>query len=152
MKCIMYTIGKEDVSEFQDCLPKYVMKNCEREGIFILGAADEEDNLIGLTQFYLGMLSDESILSEIIYVYVREDSRDKGVASRMLGKIHQILEKSGIEKSVVVLSEKDREKILFKENGYMFMTLEENIKKSMGEMFGDRRYQTLLQGVCWIGR
>ena len=70
----------------------------------------------------------------------------------MLGKIHQILEKSGIEKSVVVLSEKDGEKILFKENGYMFMTLEENIKKSMGEMFGDRRYQTLLQGVCWIGR
>ena len=120
MRYNMYTVNRHDIELFEDQLPDDILSNCGKPGFFVLGAADDDNNLVGVTQFHIGMLPDGECVSDVVYVFVGEDSRGRGAASRMLSQVHSILKKSGVDKSMTVMGKKQDEKKLFTENGYLF--------------------------------
>ena len=150
MKYGMVTIRKNDIENFIDFLPDYVLENCDKQGCFMIGAVDQDYNLVGLTQFYIGMLEDGNIISDVIYVYVNEDERNKGVASKMISKVHSILRKSGIDKSLAFLDEGQEVKVFFKGNGYLFMKVGNELVTDLKVVHEDVFPSGMEQGVCWI--
>ena len=152
MKFGMYTVSKKDIEMFADQLPEYVIENCGKKGCFMIGAVDEENTLIGLAQFYIGMLEGGEFISDVIYVFVDEEYRRNGAASKMLNKVHSILKKSGIEKSLTLVDKKQEEKALFSENGYVFMKPDTDSVKEFEEVHGKIVPTKMEQGVYWLDR
>ena len=150
MKYGMVTVQRNDIGGFEEYLPEYVLDNCGKQGCLMIGAVDPDYNLVGITQFYIGMLEDGTIVSDVVYVYVNEDKRRNGIASRMLSKVHSIVGKSGIDKSLTFMDEKKEEKELFKGNGYMFMKIEEESVRELGEVHEKIVPAMMEQGVCWV--
>lgn len=152
MRYGMFTINKSDIEEFKDLLPEFVLENCSKRGIFMIGAANEDMRLLGLTQFYISMMSEGNFCSDIVYVYVAEAFRGKGIASKMLKRVHSIMKKSGVEKSLAFLGKKQQEQQLFKENGYLFMKAEAAAIEKLEEVHERIVPARTEQGVFWIDR
>ncbi len=148
----MYTVSRSDIGIFEEDIPDSVMSNCGRPGFFVLGAADQENNLVGMTQFHIGMLPDGECVSDVVYVFVGEDNRGRGAASRMLSQVHSILKKSGVDKSMTVLSKKQDEKQLFTENGYIFMKPDKESIEFLEGLHGDVSPSKSEQGIYWVNR
>ena len=126
MRFGMYTVTKNDLGSFENKLPKYVFDNCGKKGYFTIGALDPDNNLVGVTQFFIGMFKNGEFASYVVYIYVNEEFRGNMAASRMLWKTHNIIRKSGIKKSLVFIGDEPEEKDFFTQNGYLFMRLEED--------------------------
>ena len=152
MRYNMYTVSREDIEGFKNDLPETVLTNCGKPGFFILGAADPENNLVGMTQFHIGMLPDGECVSDVVYVFVEEDSRGRGAASRMLSQVHAILKKSGVDKSMTVLGKKQSEKQLFTENGYIFMKPDKESIDFFKELHQEVSPMKSEQGIYWVNR
>ncbi|MCR4643567.1 MAG: GNAT family N-acetyltransferase [Lachnospiraceae bacterium] len=152
MKYEMYTLNREDITVFEDVLPEYVVDNCGKEGCFMIGAVDADDNLVGLAQFYVGMLENGEFVSDLVYIYVAEEYRGNGAASRMISKVHSILKQSGLEKSLALTEKKSEVKALFTENGYLFMKLEKDSVKELENVHDRIVPAKTEQGVCWLDR
>lgn len=152
MKYEMYTLYRDDIGSFADSLPAYVLENCGKNGCFMIGAVDADENLVGLAQFYIGMLEDGEFISDLVYIYVAEKYRRNGAASKMIAKIHSILKQSGLEKSIAFLEKKKEEKTLFTENGYLFMKMEQDTVRELEEMHEGMAPSKTEQGVYWLER
>ena len=150
MRFGIYTLKKKDLGSFEEKLPKYVFDNCEKKGFFTIGAVGSDGNLIGVTQFYIGMLKDNEFISDIIYVYVKEEYRRNGAATRMLWKSHNIIRKSGVKKSLVFFDNDHEGKEFFEENGYLFMKLEEDTVSELYDVHERITFKRTEQGVCWV--
>ena len=150
MRFGIYTLKKKDLGSFVEKLPKYVFDNCEKKGFFTIGAVGSDGNLIGVTQFYIGMLKDNEFISDIIYVYVKEEYRRNGAATRMLWKSHNIIRKSGVKKSLVFFDNDYEGKEFFEENGYLFMKLEEDTISELYDVHERITFKRTEQGVCWV--
>ncbi|MBQ7707803.1 MAG: GNAT family N-acetyltransferase [Lachnospiraceae bacterium] len=154
MRFSIYTLKKKDLGSFEEKLPKYVFDNCEKKGFFTIGAVGSDGNLIGVTQFYIGILKDNEFISDIIYVYVKEEYRRNGAAGRMLWKSHNIIKKSGVKKSLVFLKDNLNEKMYIKEffenNGYLFMKVENGIINEIFDFPKKITSRKIEQGVCWV--
>ena len=147
MKYDLYTVSKNDIEKFKDELPDFVIDNCDKKGFFMIGATDSEATLIGIAQFYIGLMPDGECMSDIIYVYVDEDYRHLGAASRMISKIHNILKKSSVDKSIAVMDKKLEEKKLFVENGYLFMKVEKDAIEYLEKAYGEFKPAKMEQGL-----
>ena len=121
MRYGMYTLSRQDVEKFKDALPGYVLANCGRKGVFVIGASDKDGQVIGMAQFYVGMLPGNDAVADIVYVYVADEYRGNGVASKMIAEVHKIMKKSGGEKCLALLKKRQKEQRLFESNGYLFM-------------------------------
>jgi hypothetical protein len=88
----------------------------------------------------------------VVYVFVGEDNRGRGAASRMLSQVHSILKKSGVDKSMTVLSKKQDEKQLFTENGYIFMKPDKESIEFLEGLHGDVSPSKSEQGIYWVNR
>lgn len=152
MKYEMYTLYRDDIGGFEDSLPEFVLKNCEKDGCFMIGAVDTDENLVGLAQFYVGMLENGEFISDLVYIYVSEEFRRNGAASKMIAKVHSILKQSGLDKSIAFLGKKKEEKALFTENGYLFMKLEKETAGSLEEVHEGMSFSGAEQGVYWLDR
>ncbi len=152
MRYEMYTLYRDDIGAFEDDLPDYVLENCEKNGCFMIGAVDADENLVGMTQFYVGMLENGEFISDLVYVYVAEEFRGNGAASKMIAKVHSILKQSGLEKSIAFLEKKKPEKALFTENGYLFMKVEKDEVRKLEEIHNGMGFSGAEQGVCWLDR
>ena len=150
MRFGIYTLSKKNLGSFGDKLPEYVFDNSEKRGFFTIGAVDSENNLIGVTQFYIGLLKDDEFISDIIYVYVKEEFRGEGAAGRMLWKSHNIIRKSGVKKSLVFLDDSREGQELFERNGYLFMDLEEDTMSELYDIHERLTSRRAKQGVCWV--
>ena len=93
MRFGMYTVTKNDLGSFENKLPKYVFDNCGKKGYFTIGALDPDNNLVGVTQFFIGMFKNGEFASYVVYIYVNEEFRGNMAASRMLWKTHNIIRK-----------------------------------------------------------
>ncbi|MCR5502805.1 MAG: GNAT family N-acetyltransferase [Lachnospiraceae bacterium] len=151
MRYEMYTVRREDIASFESALPDYVLDNCDRKGCFMIGAVDQDMNLIGMTQFYIGM-REEEFISNVIYVYVDEAFRRQGAASGMLDKVHSILKKSGIAKSLAFLDRKQPEKDLFTDSGYLFMPPDKEAVEELAGVNMSMSSPGMEQGVYWLDR
>ena len=149
MKCDMYTVSKKDINRFADKVPQYVLENCGKKGTFMLGAADRDRNLLGFTQFFVGVLESGEIIADVVYVFVNEDSRRQGVAGKMLTKVHSILKKSSVKKSLVFLKKKQEEKELFSKNSYIFMKPEAEPVNALEDLYEKMIPENMEQGVSW---
>jgi GNAT superfamily N-acetyltransferase len=152
MKCGMFTLAKSDIGMFADEIPQYVLENCDKKGTFLLGAADGDSNLLGFTQFFVGVLESGEIIADIVYVFVNEDYRQQGVASKMLNKVHNILKKSNVKKSLVFLKKKQNEKELFSKNSYVFMKPEAEPVNALEDLYEKMIPAKMEQGVSWTDR
>ncbi len=154
MRYGVYTLGKKNLESFEKKLPQYVFDNQKKRGFFTIGAVDPKGNLIGITQFYIGLLKNGEFVSDIIYIYVDENFRGTGVAERMIWKSHNIIKKSGVKKSLVFLKDNLNEKMYIKEffenNGYLFMKVENGIINEIFDFPKKITYRKLEQGVCWV--
>ena len=152
MKYGLYTLSRHEIEKYEDQLPGYVVANSGRKGVFMLGATDKDMRIVGLTQFYVRMLPREGAIADIVYVYVMDDSRGHGVASRMIAEVHKIMKKSGGEKCLTLLKKKQREQQLFERNGYLFMKSESDSIGYLEEVHEDITPARTQQGVYYIGR
>ncbi|MCR5452836.1 MAG: GNAT family N-acetyltransferase [Lachnospiraceae bacterium] len=163
MKVGLYTLAKNDVEIFKGIVPDEVIENTGKTGYFVLGAVDEEYKVIGITQFYINMLTDEECDAQFVYLYVTDEYRNEGIASQMIEKVHRILRKSDISKSLVLLSKEentegnglivseDKEEI-FEKNGYIFMRVDPSSAQFLSMLYTDIDMDEMRQGVYWINR
>ena len=152
MRYGLFTISRRDIEDFKELLPDYVFANCKNKGIFMLGATDEEMRLMGLTQFFVGMLENGEAIADIVYVYVFDEYRKLGVASRMIREVHKIMKKSGGEKCFAFLEKKQSEQQVFKLNGYIFMKPEKDMIGYINEVHENIVPDYTDQGVYYVNR
>ena len=65
MRYGMYTLGRNSMERFREVLPEYVLANCGRNGVFVVGAAAKDGRIIGLTQFFVRMLPKDDAVADI---------------------------------------------------------------------------------------
>ncbi len=152
MRYGMFTISRKDIEEFKEILPEYVVANCNKKGVFMLGATDEDMCLMGLTQFFVGMLPGRCVITDIVYVYVFDEYRKLGVASCMIREVHKIMKKSGVEKCLTFLEKKQSEQQVFRLNGYIFMKPEKDMIGYMNEVHDGIVVDYVDQGVYYVNR
>ena len=147
----MYTLNRDDVNAFKGKIPEEVLLNCEKEGFFTVGSADKEGKLIGLTQFYVGNTAKGTTCGDIRYIFVENDLQRKGVGTKMISKVHSILGKSGINKSMVFLPKKEPSEDFFKVNGYLFTRNDQEMNDYHQLNYQGVKNTGYEQGVCLIG-
>ena len=152
MRYGMYTLGRNSMERFREVLPEYVLANCGRNGVFVVGAAAKDGRIIGLTQFFVRMLPKDDAVADIVYVYVVDEFRGNGVASRMIAEIHKIMKKSGGEKCLALLKKKQKEQQMFEKSGYLFMKTEADTIGFLEEVHEDPSSALVEQGVYYINR
>ena len=150
MRVVMYTLNRNNMDAFKGKIPEEVIEKCGEEGYFTVAGADKDGKLIGLTQFYVGITEKGESCGDIRYVFVESDHQRKGVATKMMSRVHSILKKSGIDKCMVFLSKSDTCEGFFKVNGYLFT----GNNPEMSD-YHQRNYQGVSgngfrQGVCLI--
>ena len=150
VKYEMYTIRRRDLEEFGSAIPDYVLEKCSKKGFFVIGAVDENKHLIGMTQLYVRFLPEEGAVSDIVYVYVSERFRGKGVASRMIRKVHSIMKKSGAERCIAFMKKKQEEQQFFVKNGYLFTKAEDEMIVFFEEAYAAINSARLEQGVFFV--
>ena len=122
-----------------------------RRRIFTVGGADKEGKLIGLIQFYVGNTAKGTTCGDIRYIFVEKDLQRKGVGTKMISKVHSILGKSGINKSMVFLPEKEPSEGFFKVNGYLFTRNDQEMDEYHQLNYQGVKNTGYEQGVCLIG-
>ncbi|MCR5452777.1 MAG: GNAT family N-acetyltransferase [Lachnospiraceae bacterium] len=163
MKVGLYTLAKSDIENFKGIVPNEVIENTGKTGYFVLGAVDEDYKVIGITQFYINMLNEEECDSQLVYLYVIDEYRNEGIASQMIDKVHRILGKSDIGKSMVILSKDDEpeegtllasntKEEVFEKNGYIFMKVDPSSSNFLSMLYSDIDLSEIRQGVHWINR
>ncbi len=149
MRYSIYTLAASDMEAFYGLLPSEVTDSVGKRGYFVIGAVDDDYTLISMAEFFIGITSEGECDAEVVYVYVKEPYRGQGVASQMIGKIHRILKKSGVGKSVALLdAEEIRE--FFKENGYILMKVDEESGQFLRQALPERETVGKQQGIHWI--
>ena len=151
MKCALYTLNKRDLGVFTGLLPEEVTDHAGEKGFFMLGAVDESFSVLGMTQFYIGIMPDGEINAEIRYVYVKEPYRNHGIAAQMVSKVHRILKNSGVVKSLALLNEEEAQNF-FKENGYLLTKVDEDTEKFLAQTDPERKTAGMPQGVHWVAK
>ena len=112
MRTGFYTISKNDLSEISGMIPDYVLKKAVAPGSFNLAAVameGEKEYLAGMCQFLVNKVADNMIVGELSYIYVFEESRRKEVGIKLLDKMCRILDKSGADKTLVVIIPEEAE-------------------------------------------
>ena len=110
MRTEIYTLDRDDLTILSDYLPEYVVERSYLPGYFTLGAVgqvDEEDTLLGMTQFYININSDGECFAELVYIYVLEDYRHNGVGTRLIERVNRILKKSDIKTCMLLIPSED---------------------------------------------
>ena len=148
----MYTLDRSSVERFRGVLPEYVLANCGKNGVFVVGETAKDGRIIGLTQFFVRLLPGDNAIADIVYVYVVDEFRGNGVASRMIAEVHEIMKKSGGEKCLALLKKKQKERKIFERNGYLFMKTEADTIEFLEEVHEDLSSARLEQGVYYINR
>ncbi len=149
MRFSIYTLAASDMDAFYGLLPDEVTENIGRRGYFVIGAVDDEYTLVSMAEFFIGLTPEGECDAEVVYVYVKEPYRGQGIASQMVGKIHRILKKSGVGKSVALL-EGDEIREFFKENGYIMMKVDEESDQFLRQSIPERDTRGKQQGIHWI--
>ncbi len=147
----MYSLSRDDMNAFKGKIPEDIFRNCKEEGFFTVGGADKEGKLIGMAQFYIGNTSKGVTCGDIRYIFVEKDQQRKGVATKMLSRVHSILGKSGINKSLVFLSKKDPCQGFFKVNGYLFTRNDPEMSDYHQINYQGVKDTGYEQGVCPVG-
>ena len=151
MRVVMYTLNRDDMNTFKGKIPEEVPLNCGEEGFFTVGGADKEGKLIGLTQFYVGNTAKGIACGDIRYIFVEKDLQRNGVGTKMISKVHSILGKSGINKSMVFLPKKEPCEGFFKVNGYLFTRNDPEMNDYHQLHYRGVKDSGYEQGVCLIG-
>ena len=152
MEYDIYTISREELAQFEDRLPGYVLERAGDNGFYLIGAIGSDDSLAGFLLFNVGQLPEGEVISSLVYVFVDEDCRGDGVGSSLLDAAHEIIGRSHINKCLVVFDKKHAKKRFFVENGYVFMKLEKGASDVAARSLGRPGAPGMEQGVFWIGR
>ena len=145
----MFTLNRQDMGVFEGLLPESVKDNAGKPGYYVLGVADDDYTILGMAQFYIGMTPDRTITAEVCYIYVKEGSRGQGLATRMIDKVHRILKKSGVERSMVLLEKTGKETEFFRQNGYIFMKMDDASGEFLLKLHPDVEKVDVHQGIRW---
>lgn len=136
MRIRLFTLKREEASLFEDDIPESVCERIGQKAYFTLCAADVYNDPAGMCQFYVGQLSDGRSVAEIVHVYVKEEYRRQGVASRLISGALAAMEDSSIGRVAVYLPKNEAEAAsFFGSAGFIGLKPD----KSMEEYF-DGRY------------
>lgn len=152
MRIRLFTLKEKDTLLFGDDIPESVYDSIGKREFFTLCAADIFNEPIGLLQFYVGRLSDGRSIAEIVHVYVKEEHRRTGVASRLVSGALSTMEESSIGRVVVFIPKaSDKALSFFASAGFMGLAPDEKIKEYLERRYGksDTADYTLL--VRFIG-
>ena len=108
MKTGIFTLDRETLEEIGELLPGYVIRRAQEPGYFTLGAIDDHDEIIGITQFYINITEEGAGFAEIVYIYTMDGCRREGIGAKLLDKVNRILKKSGVPVSTVLVPASDR--------------------------------------------
>ena len=106
MKLVFYTLDNDEIAELTD---DYEVSVPTRGGekIFSIGAytkPEDDDKLLGMVQFRLGIYDDGECYAVMDHIYVDEDTRRQGVGTKLFDKANRILKKCDIKTSIIDLS------------------------------------------------
>jgi ribosomal protein S18 acetylase RimI-like enzyme len=147
MRIRLFTLKREDASLFEDDIPKSVCDRIGQRAYFTLCAADVYNDPAGLCQFFVGQLSDGRSIAEIVFVYVKEEYRRQGVASRLISGALATMEDSSIGRVAVFLHNNEAEaESFFSSAGFIGLKPDGNMKEYFDGRYGteDNPEHTLL--------
>ncbi len=110
MRTDIYTLDRDDLTTMSDVLPEYVIERAKLPGYFSLGAVgkvDDDENLLGMAQFYINITSEGECFAQLVYIYVLEEYRHRGVASKLIERVNRILKKSDVKTCITYVPDKD---------------------------------------------
>ena len=137
MRIRLFTLKKDEASLFEDNIPQSVCDRIGQRGYFTLCAADVCNDPAGLCQFYVGQLYDGRSVAEIVYIYVKEEYRRQGVASRLISGALATMEDSSIGRVAVFLSKNETEAAgFFGSAGFIGLKPDETMKEYFDGRYG----------------
>ena len=119
MRTDIYTLYSSSIEKMADVLPDYVRNKAGRNGCFNLGAVVEVNGvkeLVGMCQFFVNQANENTIIAELVYMYIYKGYRRKGIGLSLVDKMISITKKSRIGNNLTVIM-KDEAKSL----GYELM-------------------------------
>ena len=138
MRIRLFTLKREEASLFGEDIPKSVCDRIGQREYFTLCAADVYNDPVGFCQFYVGQLNDGRSVAEIVYVYVKEEYRRQGVASRLISGALATMEDSSIGRVAVFLLKNAHEVSgFFGSAGFIRLEPDESMKE-----YFERRHGT----------
>lgn len=129
MKVAFYTLDDDELVDLKDDHKIYV-PDPGGQRRFSIGAytkSGDENELLGMVQFKLGIYDDGECYAMMDYIYVNAEIRRQGVGTRLLDKANRVLKKSDIKTSIIDLygsdkvlpEDEDAFLIFLKETGYI---------------------------------
>ena len=106
MKTELYSLTYDDLDIFNGDLSEVVFKNIDKPGFYTIGAienSDEEENPVGLVQFFVDIRSNGECFGKLVDVYVPVEYRRNGVGTKLVDKVTDILKKSDIKSCIAFL-------------------------------------------------
>ncbi len=115
MKTVVKSLNRYSILGFYELVPEPVIKAGRGGSFFPIGIVSREGNegsLLGMAVFFVNSTPNRRGYAELIYVYVIEEYRRQGLGQKLMEGMDDILKKSGLKFSLVLLPPPDSDGIL----------------------------------------
>ena len=111
----IYTIKEGSYLRSLEQIPDFVARNVTLDGYFTLLAVEEgseEDEFMGVAQFYVDMTLKGLYYAELCYIYVADKYRYREAGLRLIGTIIQILSSEDVGIMITDIPKNDEGEVL----------------------------------------
>lgn len=91
-----YEITEQEKEALDTFFTKETLDNIGMNGFYTMAAADDEDFIAGVMQFYIGENAVDEVTAEITYLYVDPEFREQGAASVLFADFKDCIQSADI--------------------------------------------------------